>query len=160
MRTESAEEETVRITLAAEYGIRGLTYLAMADRRSPVTIDEIARVQQIPKNYLIKIFKALSIAGIIRSHKGFGGGFSLARPAEEISMRAVFHVLQQPLALIGRESCLYHPVRCSEASGPTCCRFLIDRARRELDNVLEGTTLRDAARAAQAHLADGDVVSV
>jgi len=84
----------MKIGLATEYGFRGIIYLAKVDRDRPVTIDEICERQDVPKNYLIKIFKNLSHARLIRSHKGYQGGFSLMRPAAEITAREVYEALR------------------------------------------------------------------
>jgi Rrf2 family protein len=132
----------MKISLATEYGFRGIVYLAMVDRERPVTIDEICEVQSVPKNYLIKIFKNLSQANLIRSHKGYRGGFSLARPAEEVTAREVFEALAGQFALQDHDSCLVSPGPCKS---PQCCGGIVARAREALNEVFAGYTLRDLA---------------
>ena len=138
-------EWEMSISLATEYGFRGVTYLAMVDRDRPVTIDEICEAQRVPKNYLIKIFKTLSSAGLIRSHKGFRGGFSLARPAEQISMHEVFAVLAGAFVLQSDAGCLFGAERCPRDEGQFCCRQVVGNVNRRMQDMLRAVTLRDAA---------------
>ncbi len=51
----------------------------------PASIEEIARSQRIPANYLVQILQELKASGLIRSLRGQAGGYILARPPEQIS---------------------------------------------------------------------------
>ena len=70
-----------------EYGIHSL--MCMVDSKGDardMSVREIAELQRVPYDYLAKIFTRLSKAGLVRSSEGKGGGFQLAKPAEEITV--------------------------------------------------------------------------
>jgi len=105
----------VRLTRAADYGARGTLYLARQPRDRVVLVGEIARAEGVPESYLAKIFQSLARAGLVRSHRGARGGFSLARPAAEITLRQIIEAVEGPLSL---NRCL-DPREGCECS-PTC----------------------------------------
>ncbi|MCG3151363.1 MAG: putative HTH-type transcriptional regulator [bacterium] len=74
------------LSTTTEYALRALSHLAAqgpgASRRS----QEIAEETAIPANYLSKILRSLATAGILRSARGVGGGYALARPMEQIHL--------------------------------------------------------------------------
>jgi Rrf2 family protein len=100
----------MRLPVAAEYAIRGIVHIAKSDNGRPVTIKQISDSELIPRNYLIKIFKRLVAAGLIRPHRGKRGGFSLAADAEEISLRRIVEAIQGPICF---NECLLGPGHCS-----------------------------------------------
>jgi len=68
----------MRLTQGADYGARGIVYLATMPPASVVLVSQIAAAEQLPENYLTKIFQGLAKKGLVRSHRGAKGGFSLA----------------------------------------------------------------------------------
>ncbi len=76
------------ISQTAEYALRAMVYLAQYPGSSH-TNQQIARVTRVPLGYLAKVLQNLSRAGLITSRRGLGGGFALAKPAEEISIYEV-----------------------------------------------------------------------
>lgn len=87
------------ISQTAEYALRAMVFLAEQDRA--LTIGAIASVTQVPQGYLSKVMQNLAKSGLVVSQRGLGGGFSLARPSEEIT---VFDILQavDPISRITR----------------------------------------------------------
>jgi Rrf2 family protein len=84
----------VRISAKAEYAC--LAVIALAQRHHddrPVPIREIAEAQDIPETFLTQILLKLKGAGIVRSTRGSSGGYRLARPPEQISLKDVLHVV-------------------------------------------------------------------
>lgn len=102
----------MRLTKGTDYGIRGVLYLAMQPEDKVTLLHEIAESQAIPENYLAKIFQDLAKGGLVRSHRGARGGFSLARAPSEITLLDVIEALQGPLALApcldARQGCSCH----------------------------------------------------
>ena len=72
------------LTNKTKYALHALTYLAEAAGRGPVLIAELAREERIPKKFLERILLDLKTRGILRSQKGKGGGYLLARPATQV----------------------------------------------------------------------------
>jgi len=90
----------MKLSTRGRYGLRALADLAMHDEGSPVTLADIARRQRISDGYLESIFSMLKKAGLVRSVKGAGGGYRLARPAAEISAGEVLTALEGDLSIV------------------------------------------------------------
>ena len=89
----------MKLTRGTDYGILGILYLAIQPFEKLILLHEIAESQDIPESYLAKIFQDLSKGGLVRSRRGAKGGFTLARPASEITLRQVIEALQGPISL-------------------------------------------------------------
>lgn len=74
----------------AEYALRAIVYLA-SQQGAPRTVQQIAEVTIVPAGYLSKVMQGLSRANLVHSQRGLHGGFTLTRPADELT---VFDVLQ------------------------------------------------------------------
>jgi len=89
----------MQITRAGEYGVLGLIALAKRAPGSVVMINQVSREEDIPKSFLAKIFQCLARSGLVHSVRGTGGGFSLARKPEEISVLEIIEAIEGPIAL-------------------------------------------------------------
>ena len=87
----------MRVSAKADYAARAAAELATAVD-APVTADRIAEAQDIPAKFLETILLELKHAGIVRSQRGPDGGYTLARPAEDISLADVIRAVDGPLA--------------------------------------------------------------
>lgn len=90
--------DPVRLSLQVQYAICGSFDLAYNGGGEPVQIRVISQRQAIPSRYLEQIFQRLRRAGLIRSKRGPGGGYTLARPPSEISLREIVEALEGPLS--------------------------------------------------------------
>lgn len=95
----SIEVSDMQFTKAEAYGIFGVIYLADQPPGKVTPLSEIAEAEDVPEKFLAKIFQSLSKSGIIRSHRGVKGGFSLARPADKISFLEIVEVIHGPYFL-------------------------------------------------------------
>ena len=100
----------MKLTRGGEYGIRGVLYLAQQSEGRVSMLSAIAKVQDVPPRFLAKIFQALAKAGLVKSHRGAKGGFSLAKPAAEITIKDVIEAIEGPLHL---NICLMAEGECS-----------------------------------------------
>lgn len=87
----------MELTKACSYGIFGMIYLAEQPQGKIVSLSEIAKAENLPEKFLAKIFQNLTRSGLIRSHRGAGGGFSLARPANKIMVKELLESIQGPI---------------------------------------------------------------
>ncbi|MFC1529471.1 RrF2 family transcriptional regulator [Gemmatimonadota bacterium] len=90
---------------SCEYAIRALTYLATEQkehemRRKPedpvyisIPINLVADQEELPRHFLAKIMQTLARSGVLGSQKGPKGGFSLARPSDEITLYDIVEAL-------------------------------------------------------------------
>jgi Rrf2 family iron-sulfur cluster assembly transcriptional regulator len=129
----------MKLTRGGEYGIRGMLYLAMQPQESITLLSEISSTQSIPESYLSKIFQILTKAGLVRSHRGFKGGYSLARPPDGITIRDIIEGIEGPIAL---NRCAIEENTCKENLD---CKIhdVWRNAQSAMMDVLEGTTLAD-----------------
>src|SRR5262245_65604677 len=72
--------------------------LARAGKERSTMLREVSRATSISETFLSKIFQKLVRSGLIRSRRGFRGGFHLARPASQITLREVIEALQGPIS--------------------------------------------------------------
>ena len=131
----------MRLTRGTDYGARGSIHLAKKPPSSVVLVGEIANAEGLPESYLAKIFQYLARAGIVQSHRGAKGGFSLARPANEITLREVVEAIEGPIALA---PCLSPCEGCDRMD--TCpLHPVLARAQENLLATLNAVTLQDLA---------------
>ena len=82
-------------TDASKYAIRAVTYLAGRDDQvAPISAAQIGKIEDIPPYYLAKVLQSLAHAGILRSTRGRDGGFTLARPAEDIHVLEIIEAIE------------------------------------------------------------------
>jgi Rrf2 family iron-sulfur cluster assembly transcriptional regulator len=134
----------MQITRSGEYALKGLMFLASQPREKLALVSDISKAQKIPETYLAKIFQRLSKAGLLRSTRGLNGGFSLGRPAGEISMKDVIEALEGPIAL---NRCLVRKGECEEEDHCPLYEVLGEAQERFLE-VLDRTTMEDLAKQA------------
>jgi Rrf2 family protein len=94
----------MRLGEGVEWGLHSCTVLALLPPGMSLPAARLAELHGVPPAYLAKHLQALARAGVIRSEPGARGGYSLARPAHEITL------LEVVLALEGEEAAF----RCTE----------------------------------------------
>ena len=85
------------ITSKSPYAVRALVELHLRGESGPVPIAELAKRGAIPVQFLEQLFATLRRAGLLRSQRGVKGGYSFARPAEQITVLEVVELLDGPL---------------------------------------------------------------
>ena len=84
----------------AEYGVRIMAHLAAHNGESPVSLSAIADAEGLPLAYLEHLVQRLRRAELVESRRGAHGGYTLARPADEITMAEVVEALEGDIAPI------------------------------------------------------------
>ncbi|GBE29401.1 iron-responsive transcriptional regulator [bacterium BMS3Bbin04] len=74
------------LSQTSQHALRALGYIASVEQGKRVGSAAIARASDVPHGFLLKILNTMTVRGILLSTRGVGGGFQLARPAENISM--------------------------------------------------------------------------
>ena len=126
---------------ATEYAIRGLSELAARKVEGPIMLDDLVAGTGLPRDFVAKIFQKLVRAGILRSAKGRGGGFALARPQHEINLMEIVDAVEGPQLL---DRCVVGLERCNDQM-PCSQHDLYKPIRQRLKDYLRTTTLADMA---------------
>ena len=105
----------MRITRTADYGVRVMTRLAAAPHGTRMTVAELAQESQSTVAFTGKILQRLVGARLVVSHRGFEGGFELARPADSITLLDIVTALDGKLCI---NECMPEGAGCDRA--PTC----------------------------------------
>lgn len=131
----------MRLTSFTDFGLRALMRLAGEPGRA-FDSNALAGELGISRHHLSKIVASLAAAGIVATRRGVGGGFRLARPAEEITIGEVVRLLEARTAL----------VECFRDDGGTCrllpaCRLKgrLQAARAAFLAELDRTSLAECA---------------
>ncbi len=129
----------LQLTRGGEYGIRAMSYLSKRPVGEISSLREVGVEQDIPESFLAKIFQNLVHAQLVVSQRGAHGGFSLARPASQITVREVVEAIDGPIALNG---CILRPEDCRRSSECRMHEVWILAQERMMD-VLGEVTLAD-----------------
>jgi Rrf2 family protein len=99
----------LRLTKKADYGLMALKYLAEHPDTPSVSAKDIAETYGIPPQLLAKVLQRLTKVGLLRSHSGVNGGYSLTKSPRNISAFEVIHAIDGPLFITsctkGAKSC-------------------------------------------------------
>ena len=87
----------MKLSTKGRYGLRALIDLARYSEMEPVSISCIAERQNLSERYLEQLMSLLKKAGLIKSIRGAGGGYVLAKDAGEISVGDVLRALEGSL---------------------------------------------------------------
>jgi Rrf2 family protein len=128
-------------TSTTEYAIRGMSELASRSTGGSVLLDQLVAGTDLPRDFMAKIFQRLVKAGLLRSAKGRGGGFTLARPAHEITLMHIVEAIEGPQRL---DQCVVGLEKCTDVM-PCPQHDLYKPLRQRLKDYLNTTTLADLA---------------
>jgi len=140
--------QMIRMTKTADYAIVLLTRMASeADRI--FNAPELAHDAQLPAPTVSKVLKILARDGLLASHRGAKGGYSLQRPPEEISVEEIISAVEGP---IGITECIDDtPGECGQE--PVCpVRGNWQRINEAIRQALGGITLAEMAPPAAQEL--------
>jgi Rrf2 family iron-sulfur cluster assembly transcriptional regulator len=111
----------MRLSTKGRYAVTAMMDLAIHAPRGPVTLADISRCQSISLSYLEQLFSKLRRENLVRGVRGPGGGYQLARSADEITIAAIIAAVDEKVdATCGGEedcdedsTCLTHDLWCS-----------------------------------------------
>ena len=90
----------VRISTRGDYACRALLSLRLHQNEDgPTSVRDIATRTALPQPYLEQILLALKGAGLVKSKRGVGGGYVLARPASEIYLSEIISAVDGPISV-------------------------------------------------------------
>jgi Rrf2 family protein len=89
----------VKVSTRGDYASRALLSLALHDTSGPTSVRDIAERTGLPQPYLEQILLALKGAGLVRSKRGVGGGYVLAREPATITLGDIVSAVDGPIAV-------------------------------------------------------------
>lgn len=131
----------MRLSTKGRYAVMAMADLARHGRERPVSLADIAGRQEISLSYLEQLFARLRRGGLVKSVRGPGGGYRLARGADETRVAEIVLAVDEPI----------RATRCSEmsptgclASGERCItHHLWEGLGEEIHRYLAGVSLGD-----------------
>lgn len=98
----------MRLTTKGRFAVTAMIDLAMRDGSGPVTLAEISHRQKISLSYLEQLFGKLRRQNLVNSTRGPGGGYTLARRSEDVSVADIILAVDEPIDATqcgGMENC-------------------------------------------------------
>lgn len=136
------------LTKKGKYGLKALVHLALLPAGESSVVSDIASHNNIPKKFLDAILLELRNNGILKSKKGAGGGYSLAKPASEIRIGEAIRALDGPLApILCASRTAYQP--CDDCADPETCqvRLSMTTVRDAISDILDNMSLEQFTQA-------------
>jgi Rrf2 family protein len=133
-----------QLSKRTQYSLRAMYALARGYGKGPVLISTLADEEAIPKKFLEQILLALKSSGLVGSKKGKGGGYSLVRSPEKITVADVIRLMEGPLAPLPCASETRFR-KCDECVDIETCgtRIVMRQVRDAIADILDSTTLAD-----------------
>ena len=139
------------LSQTAVYALKAILCLAEEQPERRLRVDDIASRLGVPRNYLSKIMHALARDGVLTSSRGPGGGFSLARPAIDVSLSDVV----EPFGGASFESgCLLGRPECNDAN-PCAAHERWKGVVTSVRSFMDDTSIADLAMSPHFNLSKG-----
>lgn len=132
----------MKVSTKGRYGLRALVDLATYSTENAIPLSSVAERQAMSLNYLEQVFGTLRKMGIVKSVKGAGGGYKLARNPKDITVKEVLEVLEGKFSItdLDEDSTRKDPVK-------QAIRELVwDRIDDTVNGFLSETTLDDLVK--------------
>ncbi len=132
----------LKISTKGRYALRLMLDLALCEKGKYIALKDISQRQDISVKYLEQIISVLSSAGFVRSVRGSGGGYMLARDPEEYTVGMILRLTEGSLAPV---ACLeYEPNDCPRAE--SCVTLGVwEKLYKAINDVVDNITLADLA---------------
>lgn len=137
----------MKVSTRGDYACRALLSLALHDDGTPTSVRDIADRTALPQPYLEQILLALKGAGIVRSKRGVGGGYVLARRPEEITLAQIVSAVDGPI-VVGDFGEPHQDGACDH-EGQCVLLAVWANAGEHMRRLLEAQTLADVAAIAR-----------
>lgn len=132
----------MRVSTKGRYGLRTLVDIAVHQNKGAVTLNDIAKRQEISVKYLWQVINPLKTAGLLSVTRGAKGGYALARRPEDINMLEVVSTLEGPLSIV---ECIMNEDACDRID--TCvARSVWKEVNQTVEHALKKVTLAEVLR--------------
>jgi len=132
----------MRLSTRSRYGVRLMVALGASDKKGPIFLKQIALSEEISEKYLSQIIIPLKASGLVTTFRGAHGGYILARPASEITIKEIVEPLEGDISLV---DCVKNPGVCNRSEA-CITREVWDDMSSLLSDYLENVTLEDLVK--------------
>lgn len=133
----------MKLSTKGRYAVTALADIALNGGEGPVTLAEISERQDISLAYLEQLFVRLRRAGLVESVRGPGGGYLLARPADELRISDVMSAVDERLNAMGCEGRIEEGQGCARSREACLTHKLWEQLSAHVHVFLSRTTIAD-----------------
>lgn len=139
----------VKVSTRGDYASRALLSLALHECGGPTSVRDIAERTGLPQPYLEQILLALKGAGLVRSKRGVGGGYVLARQPADITLGQIVSAVDGPI--VAGDFGEPHTNGACDHEGQCVLLSVWDEVGRHMREHLDSFTLADMAERARGN---------
>ncbi len=129
----------MRLSTKARYGTRAMLDIAINYEKGPVSLKSLAQRQHISIKYMEQLIPLLKLAGLVRSIRGAGGGYTLSKDAHLINLRDIIDALEGSIFPV---DCVDNPETCERTKKCVTCEIWKE-IQDSINNKMEALTLAD-----------------
>ncbi len=135
----------MKLSTKGRYGLRIILDLALYGESKCLSIDEIAKRQDISFPYVEQLMVQLRKAGLVKSIRGPHGGYQLCKPASEISAGEILRIVEGPIEIVFCAG-LDKDVKECERAGECATQLLWTKVSQQMAQMLNGISLEELAK--------------
>lgn len=144
----------MKLSTKGRYGLRAMIDMARYSEEEPVSISSIAVRQGISEGYLEQLVSLLKKAGLVKSIRGAGGGYILARAMDEISVGDILRALEGSLEPV-RCAAFYSEEGCTASDG-CVTKYVWQKINESINRTVDEMKLDELVRESRQMNPDGD----
>lgn len=134
----------MKLNQATDYAFRMILHMSLLPYSTKITGSELAKAQNIPERFLLKIMRTLINAKIMQSFRGVDGGFALAKRSKDITLFDIIEAVEGEAFL---QRCLYDEGSCSRGcSGHCSVQEVFSRVQSDLVKELKAVNFETLAK--------------
>ena len=145
----------MKLSTRGRYALRAMIDLAQiqCNNFKPISLRDISLRQEISLQYLEQLFNKLKKANLVKSIRGAGGGYLLAKEAGEISTGDIIRAVEGPIVLVdcistGKKTNKNSPRKCKKIED-CAIKVLLEEVAMKINQTLDATSLKDLCITAQ-----------
>jgi Rrf2 family iron-sulfur cluster assembly transcriptional regulator len=133
----------VKISARGRYAVRGMLDVALNSRNFPTPLADISLRQGITISNLEQLFSKLRRAGLVRSVRGPGGGYFLAKTPSQLTIADILRAVEEPLAPEAKAATCEQEPSTGQRIDDLLINVLWSRLTDQIRQILESVTLQD-----------------
>jgi Rrf2 family cysteine metabolism transcriptional repressor len=142
----------MKLSTRGRYALRAMIDLAQNQYNNlkPISLRDISKRQEISRQYLEQLFNKLKKADLVKSTRGAGGGYLLAKEANKINAGDIIRAVEGPIVLV---DCILPNRKIKKSTQKKCnkvedcaIRVLLELITQKINQTLDTTSLQDLCK--------------